>query len=70
MTEPLFVTRYKGREWRVSASSFASHSRVSIWPWYQSSGGEMKPCRDGLQVDLDQADALASAIRKAAESLR
>jgi Transcriptional Coactivator p15 (PC4) len=62
--------RFGGHLWRIEATSFGGVNRVSIWPFYATHDGVMKPGRGGLQFPIEDAEAVASAIKAAAAQLR
>ena len=66
----VYETRFGGHLWRVEATSFGGSDRVSIWPFYAAHDGALKPGRGGLQIPIEEAEAFAQAILKAAAQLR
>ncbi|MEM8616782.1 MAG: transcriptional coactivator p15/PC4 family protein [Pseudomonadota bacterium] len=51
---------------RVQRTAFQGHQLINARVWYRADDGELRPSKKGLSVKLDQADALADAIRQAA----
>jgi hypothetical protein len=66
----IYETRFKSDVWRVEPITFNNHRRVSIWPFYTSQDGSLKPGRGGLQIPLDEVEAFVEAIIAAAKRLK
>lgn len=51
---------------RVERTAFQGHQLINARVWFRADEGELRPSKKGLSVKLDQAEALADAILRAA----
>jgi hypothetical protein len=60
-----------GRETiRIALSAYEGTPTVSIWRWYRTPSGEMRPGKGGLVVGLRHLPALAEALASALATAR
>jgi hypothetical protein len=60
-----------GRETiRIALSSYEGTPTLSLWRWYRTPSGELRPGKGGLVVGLRHLPALAEALASALASAR
>ena len=55
---------------RVSLSAYEGTPTISIWRWYRTASGELRPGKGGLVVGLRHLPALAEALASALAAAR
>lgn len=55
---------------RVVLGSYQGNATISVWRWYVTPSGELRPGKGGLCVGLHHLPALADALTKALATAR
>lgn len=69
MSDFIFEHRYRGQVWRVQMATVHGNQTVSIWPWFTSNEGDLRPGSSryggGFQMPVSKLVELRDAINEA-----
>ena len=58
----LFEQPYRGDVWRLQIAIHRDRPFVSFRRWYDASGGELRPTKDGVTIPLERLPELRDAL--------
>ena len=72
MSDFIFEHRYRNQVWRVQVTTVHGNPTVSVWPWFTTAEGELRPgvarYGGGFQMPLDRLADLRDAIDRTINS--
>lgn len=64
------IPKSRGEEIRVGINNYKGRSFLAVRVWFPGDGGEMRPGKNGINVAIEQAPAIAEAVAQAVEAAR